>query len=151
MAVLALCSLPITLRLPAAVTKQRNPRRVLLLVTLCFPVGDLLILLAPRAAAVPAAILLGVAAIGFPMSLSLIERHARSRDAALSLLGVAQTFGYLISGIGTVLFGLIHLHHGSWGWPMLMLFVLALPIPILAVRASAPESVEDQLGVAVAA
>jgi len=147
MAVLAVSGLPFTLRLPAAVSSQRDPRRVLILVALCFPLGDALILVAPRAGATPVAILLGVAALAFPMSLSLIDRHARSRDAAFSLLGVAQAVGYLVAGIGTFLFGLLHLHLGSWGWPMALLLALALPIPVLAARAAIPASVEEQLGV----
>lgn len=151
MAVLALCGLPFTLWLPAVVTIRSNPRRLLFLVGLCFPIGDVLVLIAPSAAAVPAAVLLGVAAIGFPMSLSLISRHARTRDAALSLAGVAQAVGYLVAGIGTFGYGLLHLHLDSWRWPMALLFVLALPIPLLAARAARPASVEDQLGVTVPA
>jgi CP family cyanate transporter-like MFS transporter len=90
-------------------------------------------------------VLLGIASISFPMSLTLIARHARSRDTALSLAGVAQAVGYLAAGIGTFAFGLLHLHLGSWGWPLVMLFVLALPIPVLAARAAVPAYVEDQL------
>ena len=144
-AVLALCGLPFTLWLPALVGARRDPRRLLVLVGLCFPLGDALILLAPRGAAIPITIVLGIAAIGFPMGLALIGRHAHSRDVALSLAGVAQTVGYLFAGLGTLGFGLLHLHSDSWGWPMILLLVLALPIPLLAARATTPASVEDQL------
>ena len=147
MAVLAVCGLPFTLWLPALVGTRRDPRRALALVGLCFPLGDALILIAPHGAAVPAALVLGIATISFPMSLSLISRHAHSRDVALSLAGVAQTVGYLVAGVGVFGFGLLHLHLGSWGWPMALLLVLALPIPLLAARAASPASVEDQLGV----
>jgi len=149
MGVLALCTVPFTLWLPALVGARRDPRRALIVVGLCFPLGDALVLLAPHAAAVPVAIVLGVATISFPMSLSLIIRHAHSRDVALSLAGVAQTVGYFVAGLGVLGFGLLHLHLASWGWPMGLLLVLALPIPLLAARAASPSSVEDQLGVAV--
>jgi CP family cyanate transporter-like MFS transporter len=143
--VLAVCSLPFTLWLPAAASGQGDPRRLLFVVAACYPLGDALLLAAPRGAALPAAVLLGIASISFPMSLTLIARHARSRDTALSLAGVAQAVGYLAAGIGTFAFGLLHLHLGSWGWPLVMLFVLALPIPVLAARAAVPAYVEDQL------
>lgn len=145
--VLALCGLPFTLWWPAVVSSRLDPRRLLLLVGLCYPIGDLLVLIAPRGGAIPAIILLGIAAIGFPMALTLVSRHANSRDAALSLAGVAQTVGYLIAGIGIFGFGLLHLHLGSWDWPMALLLVCALPIPVLAARAAVPASVESQLGV----
>ena len=143
--VLALCGVPFTLWWPAVVSNRRDPRRLLLLVGLCYPLGDLLVLLTPRAGAVPAVIVLGIGAIGFPMALTLVGRHARSRDAALSLAGVAQTVGFLVAGIGIFGFGLLHLHLGSWEWPMALLLVCALPIPVLASRAAIPASVETQL------
>ena len=143
---LALCGLPFTLTWPAVVSSRRDPRRLLLLVGLCYPLGDLLVLLAPRAGAVPALILLGIGAIGFPMALTLVGRHARSRDVALSLAGVAQTVGYLVAGIGIFGFGLLHLHLGSWGWPMALLLICALPIPVLAARSAIPASNEAPLG-----
>ncbi|WGL53583.1 MFS transporter [Nocardioides sp. BP30] len=149
--VLAVCGLPFTLWWPAVVSVHRDPRRLQLLVGVCYPLGIALLLIAPRAAAVPAAVLLGIAAISFPMSLTLVARHAHSRDAALSLAGVAQTVGYLVAGVGTFGFGLLHLQLGSWGWPLALLLVLALPIPVLAARASIPASVEEQLSSPVAA
>ena len=144
--VLALCGLPFTLWWPAVVSARRDPRRLLLLVGLCYPLGDLLVLLTPRAGAVPAVIVLGIGAIGFPMALTLVGRHSRSRDAALSLAGVAQTVGFLIAGVGIFGFGLLHLHLGSWGWPMALLLICSVPIPVLASRAAVPASVESQLG-----
>ena len=147
----AVCGLPFTLWWPAVVSAHRDPRRLLLLVAVCYPLGDALILLAPRAAAVPAAVLLGVASITFPMTLTLVGRHAGTRDAALSLAGVAQAVGYLVGGLGTFGFGMLHLHLGSWGWPMALLLVLALPIPVLASRAAIPASVEEQLSSPLAA
>lgn len=145
----AICGLPFTLCWPATVSTRRDPRRLLLLAGLGYPLGDALILFAPRAAAVPAAVVLGIAAVTFPMSVTLIGRHASSRDAALSLAGVAQAVGYLVAGVGTFGFGLLHLHLGTWGWPMALLLLLALPIPVLASRAAIGASVEDQLRIPV--
>jgi CP family cyanate transporter-like MFS transporter len=147
----AVCGLPFTLWWPARVSTDRNPRRLLLVAGVCYPLGDLLVLVAPRAAALPAAVLLGIAAITFPMSLTLVARHSASRDAALSLAGVAQAVGYLVAGVGTFGFGMLHLQLGSWGWPMALLLVLALPIPVLASRAAIPASVEEQLSSPLAA
>lgn len=150
LAVVAACGVPFTLWWPAAVRTRRDPRRLLLLAGLGYPLGDALLLVAPRAAAVPAAALLGIAAISFPMALTLVGRHASTRDAALSLAGVAQAVGYLVAGIGTFGFGMLHLHLGTWHWPLALLLVAALPIPVLASRAAIPASVEQQLGATTA-
>lgn len=149
--VVAVCGLPFTLWWPAVVSAHHDPRRLQLLVGCCYPLGVALLLIAPRAAAVPAAVLLGIAAISFPMSLTLVGRHAHSRDAALSLAGVAQAVGYLAAGVGIFGFGLLHLELGSWDWPLALLLMLALPIPVLSARASTAASVEEQLSSPVSA
>lgn len=145
MAVVALSSVPFTLWLPSAVTGRGDARPLLGGVALCYPVADLLLLVGPRYLAVPAAILLGIGAVLFPMSLALVGRHARTRDAALSLAGVAQAVGYLAGAAGTFGFGMLHLHTGGWAWPMAALLVCALPLPLLATYLSRPAYVDDQL------
>lgn len=145
LAVVAVCSLPFTLGLPAVASSRHDPSLLLMLIAACYPLADALLLVDPGAFALPAAILLGIGSLTFPVSLSLIGRHARSHDAAFSLAGVAQAVGYLVAGLGTLGFGLLHLHLGSWSWPLAVLALCAVPLPFLAARAARPSYVEEQL------
>jgi CP family cyanate transporter-like MFS transporter len=145
LAVVALASLPFTLWLPSAITLRMRSGPLMAWVALSYPVADLLLLVAPRTLAIPAAVLLGIGTVLFPMSLALVGRHARTRDAALSLAGVAQAVGYLLAAAGTFCFGMLHLHGGSWGWPLAALLVTALPLPLLASCLTKKAYVDDQL------
>jgi CP family cyanate transporter-like MFS transporter len=150
LAVVALAALPFTLWLPSAITLRMRSGPLMAWVALSYPVADLLLLVAPRTMAIPAAVLLGVGTVLFPMSLALVGRHARARDAALSLAGVAQAVGYLMAGAGTFCFGMLHLHGGGWAWPLVALLVTALPLPLLASYLTKRTYVDDQLRARVA-
>jgi CP family cyanate transporter-like MFS transporter len=150
LAVVALASVPFTLWLPSAITLRLRSGPLMAWVALSYPVADLLLLVAPRTMAIPAAVLLGIGTVLFPMSLALVGRHARTRNAALSLAGVAQAAGCLLAGAGTFCFGMLHLHDGGWAWPLAGLLVTALPLPLLASYLTKRTYVDDQLRAGVA-
>jgi MFS transporter, CP family, cyanate transporter len=145
LAVVALASVPFTLWLPSAITLRMRSGPLMAWVALSYPVADLCLLLAPRTLAIPAAVLMGVGTVLFPMSLALVGRHARTRNAALSLAGVAQAVGYLLAGAGTFCFGMLHLHDGGWAWPLGALLAAGLPLPLLASYLTKRTYVDDQL------
>lgn len=150
LAVVALASVPFTLWLPSAITLRLRSGPLMAWVALSYPVADLLLLVAPRTMAIPAAVLLGIGTVLFPMSLALVGRHARTRNAALSLAGVAQAAGCLLAGAGTFCFGMLHLYDGGWAWPLAGLLVTALPLPLLASYLTKRTYVDDQLRAGVA-
>ena len=73
-----------------------------------------------------------VSLIGFVMGasfgLSLLFIVLRSKDAesATELSGMAQSIGYLLAGTGPIIFGSIFDLTGSWTYPFILLFVVAI-------------------------
>jgi CP family cyanate transporter-like MFS transporter len=53
-----------------------------------------------------------------------------------------QSIGYLIAGIGPLVFGAIHAATNSWRGPIIFLIVLLVPELIAGLRAATPELLE---------
>jgi len=88
---------------------DRRPALYAAIVSLC--VGLLVMLAAPDALALPAALLLG-AGIGalFPLSLIVTVDHAATPADAASLTGFVQGVGYLIAGLFPFAAGIVRQH-----------------------------------------
>ena len=83
------------------------------------------VLLAPLAAPLLWATLLGVG-IGGTFSLTLFLMASRARDAALAarLSGMAQGIGYMIAALGPLSAGLLHSLSGGWTVPLVATIAL---------------------------
>jgi len=141
----AAVSIPLSLFLPAMAAWARDPRPVLLAVAGCFPLGYAALLLAPHALAIPAALLLGIGTVTFPLALVLIGLRSRTPQVTAALSSVTQAGGYGIAVVGPVGIGLLHAATGGWTWPLVVLIVLAVPQLLLAAYVGRPGHVEDEL------
>ena len=72
-----------------------------------------------------------VALIGFVMggsfglSLLFIVLCSKDAESATELSGMAQSVGYLVAGVGPIIFGSIFDFTGSWTYPFILLFVVS--------------------------
>lgn len=142
---LAAVAIPFSLWLPAALARTDDPRRMLVVVIGCYPVGYLLLLLAPYSLAVPAALLVGIGTVAFPLVLTLIGLRSRTAEGTAALSAFTQATGYLIAGVGPFGIGLLHDVSGGWTVPVLVLAALTVPQLAVGLRVAAPAYVEDQL------
>lgn len=143
--VLAATAIPFSLWLPSVLGRARDPRAMLVAVMACYPAGYLLLLLAPHALAIPAALLVGVGTTTFPLILTLIGLRSRTAEGTAALSAFTQATGYLIAGIGPFGIGVLHDASGGWTVPLLVLIGLALPQLVVGVRLARPAYLEDQL------
>jgi MFS transporter, CP family, cyanate transporter len=71
-------------------------------------------------------VLLGVGqGSGFALSLILVVLRTRDAHDAAELSGISQTVGYLLAGLGPLLFGVLYEVSGSWSLPLAVLLVTA--------------------------
>lgn len=82
--------------------------------------GVLGLLIAPAAAPLLWSVLVGLGMSVFSLALTVIALRARDAEDTVRLSGMAQGFGYLLAGVGPLLFGLLHDMTGSWTAPWLM-------------------------------
>lgn len=142
---LAATSIPFSLWLPAVLGRSRDPRLMLAGVIGCYPLGYLLLLLAPHTLAVPAALLVGIGTVTFPLVLTLIGLRARTAEGTAALSAFTQATGYLIAGFGPFGIGLLHDASGAWTVPLLVLIALAVPQVLVGLRLARPRLLEDEL------
>ena len=143
--VVAGMSIPLSLWLPNVLARAVDPRRVLFPVIAAYPVGFIGLMLAPHSLAVLWAVVIGTAAVTFPLILTLIGLRARTAQGTAALSAFTQSTGYLVAAAGPFLVGVVHEATGGWTWPLALLLALALPLFPLAAYVCRPVLVEDQL------
>ena len=91
------------------------------------------------------AVLTGLGASVFPMSLTLINVRTRTSAGSSSLAGFGQGLGYLIACAGPLLFGILHDATGGWGASFGMLTAAALLMVLGGWLLCRPRFLEDTL------
>jgi MFS transporter, CP family, cyanate transporter len=144
-------SIPLSLWLPNVLARSRQPRNLLFVVTACYPVGYLGLMLAPYRLAPAWAVVVGVGTVTFPLILTLVGLRARTPEGTAALSAFTQSTGYLIAAAGPFAIGIVHTATGGWAVPLVLLVALALPLFPLAAYVARLRYVEDQLDGAVSA
>ncbi len=111
---LLLVGVPISMLLPPVVTKTRSQSWWALGLAVTAISGFLGLLLAPLAAPVVWALLVGVGMSAFPLALVFISLRTSNAAETGQLSAMAQSIGYLIASTGPFLFGLLHTVTGGW-------------------------------------
>lgn len=142
---LAAVSIPTSIWLPRAAAKRESQVRLCLAVWACYPVGYVMILVAPYALAVPAALTLGLGAALFPLVLVLIGLRSRTAAGTSGLSAVSQSGGYILSAAGPLTVGALHDGTGGWTLPVLFLIACTLPLGASTLVAGRPGHIEDAL------
>lgn len=143
--VVAAVSIPFSWCLPAAAARRHDQRWLLLGVACWHPVGYVLLLVSPHSLGVLAAVLIGVGASTFPLSLTLIALRSRTAAGTAALSGFTQSVGYLLAGLGPFFVGLIYGRTNDWTAPLSMLLVLLVPQLLLGLYVASPGCVENQV------
>jgi CP family cyanate transporter-like MFS transporter len=121
----AIVGVPIGIVLGANFSKFRRSDILGFAISL-FTLAGFVLLLVPGAH-LASAIFLGLGmASTFPLSLNWISTRAPNASQTTQLSAISQGFGYLLSAIGTFVFGLLREVSGSWDLPILLLVVLTL-------------------------
>jgi CP family cyanate transporter-like MFS transporter len=141
-------SIPLSIVIPSLVVRIPNLTLLMCLLTGCYPVGYVGLILAPHSGAVLWAVLVGVGTTTFPLILTLIGLRARTPAGTAALSGFTQSAGYLIAGTGPFGVGLLHDLSGGWTLPLLVLLVLLVPQLFIGLAVSRPAYVEDELDAA---
>lgn len=90
-------------------------------------------------------VLSGIGGGTFPVALTLIGLRARTAATAASLSAFSQGVGYVIAGLGPLLFGALYGVTGGWALPLTVLFVALAANLLTAWPATADRYVDDEL------
>ncbi|WP_028918983.1 CynX/NimT family MFS transporter [Pseudoxanthomonas suwonensis] len=132
------------LGVPALAARLRNPFPLALAGGILNLVSFAGLLWAPMAAPVLWVVLLGLAPLTFPLSLTLVNLRTRSPSGSAALSGFMQGAGYGFSCLGPLLFGLLHELSGGWTLPFGFLALCVLVMLAGAWQACRPGVLEER-------
>jgi MFS transporter, CP family, cyanate transporter len=133
---------PISLLLPRMAARRPDQRPFVVLVVLGSLAAYLGLYLAPAAAPLLWALLLGVGLGAFPLALVLLGLRAETPRGTSDLSALAQGVGYLLAVAGPLAVGAIHERTGSWSWPIAVLGLLLVPKTVTGFVAARPGLVD---------
>ncbi|SDQ69822.1 CynX/NimT family MFS transporter [Actinopolyspora saharensis] len=136
-----LIGVPVSMVLPPLVTRTNGQSMWTVGLAATAIAGFLGILLAPMAAPVLWAVLVGTGMSAFPLALVLISLRSSNAAETSRLSGMAQSTGYLIASTGPFLFGVLHNTTGSWTASLLVLIGVLTVQAIIGVFAGRPRTV----------
>jgi MFS transporter, CP family, cyanate transporter len=138
-ALLVLVQLPVALAVPTVATRMRRQHALVAAIVACTAVGFLGVLLSPTNPAVLWVILIGLGqGAAFPLSLTFLVLRARTHSETAQLSTMMQSIGYLIAGVGPLVFGALHAATNSWRGPLIFVLALLVPELIVGLRAASP-------------
>lgn len=107
--------------------------------------GYLALLLAPTAAPLLWATILGVGGWCFPLAIALIPARTRSPFVTAKLSGFVQPYGYIVAAVVPLLIGIAYDFTGSFQPILVVLIVLGLLLGITGIAASRNVYIDDEL------
>lgn len=136
---------PAALVMPIVVAKSRDLRPYVVVFSVFLATGFLGIWLAPLTATVLWVTLISVAGFSFPMALALITARTRDPHVTGSVSGLTQSVGYVFSGLGPLVVGILHQLTGGWSVPLLLIACSAVLLMLGGLTIAKPGYVDDDL------
>ncbi|MCJ7857836.1 MFS transporter [Corynebacterium kalidii] len=131
--------------MPTVIDRARSLAPFPVLFAVLTAAGYLGILLAPTAAPLVWALMLGLGGFCFPTAIALITARSRSSLVTARLSGFVQPMGYFIAGVGPFLIGLVYGRTGDWTGILVALIAVAVLMGVLGVRAGKDTLIDDEL------
>ena len=134
-----LVQLPVCLVVPSLASRVRRQHGYVTGIVACSAIAFLGILLSPTKPTLLWLIVLAFAqGAAFPLCLSFVVLRSRTQAQTAELSTMMQSIGYLIAGVGPLVFGALHSVTNSWRGPLIFVLVLLAPQLWAGLRAASP-------------
>lgn len=110
-----------------------------------FATGYAGLLLSPTSGTLLWVMLAGAGPGAFPLVLTLVNLRSSTVAGAAALSGFTQGLGYLVTGVGPVVVGMLREMYGTWTAPLVLLLVGLTLQAAAGCPVSRPGSIEVQL------
>jgi CP family cyanate transporter-like MFS transporter len=138
-----LVQLPVALVVPSLASRSQRQHLFVIGVCASSAIAFLGILLSPTKPALLWLIVLGLGqGAAFPLCLSFLVLRTRSHADTAQLSTMMQSIGYVIAGVGPLVFGALHAATNSWRGPLIFLLSLLIPQLIVGLRSASPGFVD---------
>jgi MFS transporter, CP family, cyanate transporter len=145
LAVNTVITIPINAVVPGLTVRARLQRPLLVVFLVCYVLGWVGLWTAPLAAPLLWMLLLAVGLGTFAMVLALIGLRARTPETTAALSTVAQGWGYLLSGLGPLLVGVLHGLTGSYAGMFVVVLAGVAGLGVSGSLVTRPRYVDDEV------
>jgi CP family cyanate transporter-like MFS transporter len=145
LAINTVVTIPINAVVPGLTVRARLQRPLLIGFLVCYVAGWVGLWLAPLAAPLLWMLLLAVGLGTFAMVLTLIGLRARTPETTAALSTVAQGWGYLLSGLGPLLVGVLHGLTGSYAGMFVIVLLAVAGLGVSGWLVTRPRYVDDEV------
>ncbi|GII87231.1 MFS transporter [Sphaerisporangium siamense] len=144
LAVFSALGIPVALAVPAVAARLGNQRPMIAGFAVLYVLGFAGLLAGPSALLWPSVVLIGVGMGSFPFALTLLTLRTRTADATAALSAFGQSVGYLISGAGPIVVGVLYSATGGWTLPFVLLFAVVAAQVLTGWYAAGNRMLEDE-------
>ncbi|QSB04978.1 CynX/NimT family MFS transporter [Natronoglycomyces albus] len=143
---LTFMSVPIYMVIPMLASRTRDQRLLYYFIIAALPIGLAGLWAGPPGWLTLVWLTLIVVGMGsFPLCLTLFGLRARTHEGTAALSAFSQSGGYLISGLGPFVVGVLYSVTGGWNAPMIFMFALIVIFSIVGRHIVRDIYVEDEL------
>jgi MFS transporter, CP family, cyanate transporter len=144
--IISVASMVGSMLVPNLLHRLRRPGVLVLALSACFIGGYAGTALAPLQATWLWTLLIGLGISFFPMGLFIVTQRAATEPGVLALSGFMQGLGYLVAGLGLLLFGALQGDSTHWEPALVALSVLILVQTVAAFVSVSVWHIEEELG-----
>jgi CP family cyanate transporter-like MFS transporter len=131
--------------MPIVVARSRDLRPYVVIFSILLATGFGGLWLAPLWSPILWVTLLSVAGFSFPMALALITARTRDPHVTGGVSGLTQSVGYIFSGAGPLMVGIVHQVTGGWAVPLVIIAGSAVLLLLGGLAIARPGYVDDDL------
>ncbi|KAB8189447.1 MFS transporter [Nonomuraea phyllanthi] len=137
-------NIPVSILVPVVASRFRDQRPVVVGLVVFYAAGFLGLWLGPVDLALVWVVLVAVGMGSFPLALMMLALRTRTPEATAGLSAFGQSAGYLISGAGPILVGVLRDVTGGWTVPYALLFAVLLAQLLTGLYAGRDRYLEDE-------
>ncbi|GAA1347448.1 MFS transporter [Arthrobacter roseus] len=147
LALFAFVGMPVSIVVPVLAARMRNQLPIALFAAAAFAIGYAGMLYGDVGHAWIWVIIVGFGQATFALSLVMMNLRTRTHEGSVALSGFSQGLGYVVAGLGPLLFASLHELTGTWTASFGVLWASLVLLVFGAVLICRPKMLEDYDGV----
>lgn len=147
LALYAFVGIPVCVLVPILASRMRNQLPIALFAAVAFGLGYAGMLYGTLDQAWIWVMIAGLGQSTFALSLVMMNLRTRTHEGSVALSGFSQGLGYVVAGVGPLLFATLHEVTGTWTASFAVLWASLVLLVVGAVMICRPKMLEDYDGV----
>ncbi|WP_049562540.1 CynX/NimT family MFS transporter [Nonomuraea sp. SBT364] len=137
-------NIPVSVLVPVVASRFRDQRPVVIGLVVAYAIGFLGLWFAPASTAMVWVVFVAIGMGSFPLALTMLALRTRTSETTGALSAFGQSVGYLISGAGPLLVGVLRETGGGWALPYTMILGVLVVQLVSGLYAGRNRYLEDE-------